>query len=367
MFTGLAKAADDLESVKLVNDPAYKGPRASARPARSRPVTMPPLAPRPPPPVCLSGSPANLSLQRQFASSQRLFKVERKLGQKPATFADHFHAAPKGRQPASKAKVVKRIKKACVIAAMKRQSGGQGYLCRSLASEPIAIGSADARGPCVTADMAEYITWAVNSAVACMNSPGQSLDPLVVLRKFNNETGFAYFQGGASGVGLGQLTSSAIREVNRTAKQSLAPFRNLKAPACAPFREALSKRAPASAGQRCQFLHYSEGVSNNLMYSLAYLVHSRDNLLENFEREARKCGIKRQDVYDTAALASYGPEGAKVEKTLLKILKKNCRNPAGFIKDAQRQIAYLKQTQAKMREMIRLAGPGIKKEQDCLE
>lgn len=367
MFTGLAKAADDLDSVKLVNDPAYKGPRASARSARSRPVTMPPLAPRPPPPVCLSGSPSNLSLQRQFAGSQRLFRVERKLGQKPASFAEHFHAAKSGRQPAALTKGVKRLKKACVIAALKRQSGGQGFLCRSLASEPIAVGTADAKGPCVTAEMAEYITWAVNSAVACMNSQGRALDPLLVLRKFNNETGFAYFQGGQSGVGLGQLTSSAIREVNRTSAQSLAPFRSVKAPACAPFREALTKRAPASAAARCQFLHYSEGVSNNLMYSLAYLVHSRENLLENFEREARRCGIKRQDVYDTAALASYGPEGTKVEKTLLKILKKNCRSPAGFIKDAEKQISYLKQTRTKMRELIRLAGPGIKKPQDCLE
>jgi hypothetical protein len=364
LMVSFAVEAD--ESVRLQKDPNYKGPKVQPPAPKYIKVSMPPRAPRPPPPQCLAGSPKNLSLEKQFQNSSRLFRVGKKVGERPSELAEFFHEAKLSRQVASVAPK-RRLKKACVVAALKRQSGGEGYLCRSPASQPIKIGSANEAGPCVTPDMAEYLTWAVNSAVECLSTKEKPLDPLLVLKKFNNETGFAFFQAGAGGVGMGQLTSSAIQEINRTSKQTLAPFRNQKKKACLPFQQALSRRAPAGSNQRCHFLHYSEGLSNSLSYSLAYLVHSRDDLLPEFTKEARKCGIKKQQAYDLAALASYGPEGSKVQGTLLKILKKTCKKPDLFIAEVQRQIPYLKQTQSKMRELLRLAGPSIKKPEDCLE
>ncbi|MFN7727794.1 MAG: hypothetical protein ACK5P7_01420 [Bdellovibrio sp.] len=366
MFLTSSFLAGADESVRLQKDPNYKGPKVQPPVLKYIKASMPPRAPRSPPPQCLAGSPRNLSLEKQFQNSSRLFGVGKKVGEKPSEFAEFFFEAKSSRHVAS-ALPNRQLKKACVVAALKRQSGGPGYLCRSPASQPIKIGSANEAGPCVSSDMAEYLTWAVNSAVECLSTKEKPLDPLLVLKKLNNETGFAFFQAGTGGVGMGQLTTSAIEEINRTSKQTLAPFRNQKKKACLPFQQALSKRAPASSNQRCHFLHYSEGLSNSLSYSLAYLVHSRDNLLPEFTKEARKCGIKKQQVFDLAALASYGPEGSRVQSTLLKILKKTCKKPDLFVAEAQRQIAYLKQTQVKMRELLRLAGPAIKKPEDCLE
>lgn len=377
-------------------------------------------------PMCYNGSPQNLTLYDQFIRSQVQFLNQDKTDQKtPTQFVDFFHIymvqnkakqyspnAPSAAlsEPKNNPSIISRpriviqeildrcgfknstqglfelkklklaaeqinqatpfpkIKKACIMASLKRQNSTQGYYCQTPDSKPKPIGSPGTEGPCISEEMVNYVTWAVNSAIECQSTRENPIDPLVVLKKMNNETGFSFFQASTGGVGIGQLTTSAIKEVNRNLTDTLSQVRESKNPACQPFQTLLNQKTkPEDATKWCSLLHFSQGLGNNLLYSIGYFIHSRDNLMGRFQRQVDKCGIERADVKDTGALAAYGPLGLDVQGKLISILKNTCDDPDAFIKKATKDIQYLKQTDQKLNEVLSLADYGIKKIEDCIE
>lgn len=379
-------------------------------------------------PMCYNGSPQNLALYDQFIRSQVQFLNQDKTDQStPTQFVDFFHLyiiqnkakqyTPKqqasttaqaetkinqsiiGRpqiiiheilercgfknstgglfelkklkltaEQINQATPFPKIKKACIMASLKRQNSTQGYYCQTSKSKPTPIGPPGTDGPCISEEMVNYVTWAVNSAIECQSTRENPIDPLMVFKKMNNETGFSFFQASTGGVGIGQLTTSAIKEVNRTLDDTLSKVRHSKTPSCQPFQTLLNQKTkPEDATKWCSLLHFSEGLGNNLLYSIGYFIHSRDNLMGRFQRQVDKCGIERADVKDTGALAAYGPNGLDIQERLISILKNTCNDPDAFIKKATKDIQYLKQTNEKSNEVLNLAEYGIKKIEDCIE
>jgi hypothetical protein len=362
-------------------------------------------------PVCFNGSPDNLTLHEQLTSSRHDFNNTAWFRKEPVEFTDFYYAWKSTREPQSLRTIANRpplpagktavfdyavarcglqpssstairnlrtsaqeisaavgfprIKKTCVVAALQRSNQTQGYFCPTPTSKPVKVGSPGARGPCISPEIADYVTWAVNEAIECLSTPEAPIDPLTVLKKLNNETGFSFFQASSGGVGIGQLTSNAIAEVNQNT-DLLERVKSSNKPACAPFKSALQKPQPDNI-RWCPLLHYSEGLAANLIYSLGYFVHTRDDLMSGFRAQLQRCGIERADILNLGALAAYGAEGLGVRGTLTELLRKHCHQPDRFIAEAERRVLYLRQVKGSLQETLDLAGTNIRRIEDCIE
>lgn len=345
---------------------------------------------------CINGSPDNLALHNQILKTQERTRLFHGPPAPNAQFADYFFMEknlprvtspsngagnPCGiRSEADPAKQLQsaardldrsvpfpRIKRECVAAGLRRESNTSGYLCSSSNAAVKNIGSPGSKGPCVSDLLTDYITWAVNQAIQCLSTRERPIDPLYVLMKFNNETGFSFFQASKGGVGIGQLTSPAIQEINRTAEAHLEKVKSSENPACQAFKNILNQPQPDDATRWCSLVHYSEGLGRSLLYSLSYFVHTRDNLMGPFEQALDKCGLERADLRNMGALAAYGPEGLGVRTKLARTLRESRCSPERFMTRARQAVPYLAATRSKLEEALQLAGSTIRKAEDCIE
>lgn len=256
------------------------------------------------------------------------------------------------------------IKEACVQAALRRSNDTKGWSCESEFSRAQPIGSAGEDGPCVSQEVSEYLTWAVNKAIACLNDPTKPIDPLLIYKKFNNETGFSFFSASNGGVGIGQLTSPAIEQINENTNL-VEQVRHSENPACVPFKKAMTYK-PESSSKYCAWLDPSEGLARNLIYSIGYFLNSRDVLAKDLNSSLTSLGIWDARYYNLGALATYGKGGLNNQAAMIDAARQSPHSYQNFVEVARHSSLYIQQTESKYVEALTNSNMDVEKT-DCLQ
>lgn len=256
------------------------------------------------------------------------------------------------------------ISNKCIRASLRRSNNTKGWSCESETSRAKPIGSAGVDGPCITAQVSDYLTWAVNKAIACLNDPDKPIDVELIYKKLNNETGFSFFSASGGGVGIGQLTTDAIEQINKNTKLVERVF-NSPNPACRPFAKAMGRK-PRDSSRYCEWLDPSEGVARNLIYSIGYFLNSRDVLAQELNKGLTSLGILDARYYNVGALATYGKGGLTNQTAIVDAARQSPHNFADFLSVAKNSSLYIQQIESKYQEALQHSG--IKDEPyACLE
>ncbi|MFN8945190.1 MAG: hypothetical protein ACK5WZ_11290 [Pseudobdellovibrionaceae bacterium] len=300
-----------------------------------------------------------------------------------------------------------RIRTECIAAAMTRSIPQQGFICQSPESKTpklITPGVTEReianKGPCITPELVDHVTFLTNQALACMGELNQPINPEIVFRKINNESGFHFYKAYGGGVGLGQLTSIANRQVLSGTTPIYETFKKNTGPACQIFKRPvmdmerrLEKRAtqgparttaravtpssrantagpnsPQAAdlerGTWCNLISSSDGLAANAIVSMLYFAHTRANIVNSTVRpvlaENGFSDVRSQQRFiDLVTLGAFGRDGNNAPRMLLEPLRESLKtsNPreegfedrayAEFSKGAATRITYLKEIQEK--------------------
>lgn len=280
-----------------------------------------------------------------------------------------------------------RIKRDCVKAALNRDSGGEGFNCKDGKLVPFANRSATSA--CLNEKIIDYITWSTNQAIDCLSpalgAPSNSplkypVDPRVVLKKFNSESGFNFFLAKKTGKGISQLINdpaldmagwyapnSKTRKIEwneGNGKPILRAVAESKNPACAPFAKIIQDELdgeppplPGTQKNYCSWISAGEGLGRNLIYGIGYFILARDRYIRpTLNRLAPKLA-NNMDVLNYFTLVAYGPKGQNEANALIDDLNpSNSTNPAELMKKIRANSDYVDQYENKMIEVQNLLG-----------
>jgi hypothetical protein len=256
------------------------------------------------------------------------------------------------------------IQSTCILASLKRSGPEAGYFCPTAKGPGKILGNpGGSRAACISSELANYTTWAFNKAVACMNNPQRPLDPSLLFQKFNNESGFNYFVGYEGGMGIGGMTSIAVKELNLNSNVFTQVFNPLK-PDCVPFAQAM-KNKPNNVFNRCEWLDMEEGLARSLIYSIGLFLHIRDNQLSSLRDDFERANLEDYRALNLATLAIYGPEGLAAKRDISAILKSKPRNFGEFKQRLFSRVPYLRHIDSKSAEVLRMTSPPKKHAEEC--
>jgi hypothetical protein len=258
-----------------------------------------------------------------------------------------------------------RIRPECIAASMNRSVPNDGYICKGPADQnPKVIDQQDKEQPCLTPDVVNHVTWVVNQALSCMGALNQPINPEIIYRKINGETGFKFYKAYSGGVGIGQLISAgATRQVLSDNTPIYEVFKNSREPACQPLKKSVldaERRLEAQPGGRgrsisnmpapkdnaktqdlspknyCNLVSTTQGLAAGMMISLMYFAHTRSQYVENDVRGILGgAGIndllQQQKFIDLTTLAAYGPRGNNGVGDMLPYLRQSVRLAPGGI------------------------------------
>ncbi|WP_413287557.1 hypothetical protein [Bdellovibrio sp. HCB337] len=263
------------------------------------------------------------------------------------------------------------ISRECIEASMKRAPGNDGYSCRYPTvreaqhgfdpnKQSIANKYGKAGGntlQCVNNEMVDYMHFAVNNAIDCM-SPGRPIDSRAIFQKLNNETGFNPSIAYPGGIGIGQITTSAIRELTTDAGKGQHIFEDIvssKKESCQSFKSIAKKdlQSYPPVRNRCSYNSMGDGLARSLMYAIGYYITMRDDyLIPALDTRSSKM-VSNDELVSKLAAIAYGGEGIKHAKWLVQKYRVNERTDTkAFIKTLHNESTYLKQTAGKMRETL---------------
>ncbi len=261
----------------------------------------------------------------------------------------------------------------CLVAAMKRHPGQAGYTCeypkKTTKNEnpkqttAIKYGKADEKnGQCVTNQYVDYMKFALDSAYDCISPSNGPLDARSLFKKFNNETGFNNTVAWKGGIGLGQLTTLAVREL--TDKQGggnctdiIKEIASSDKKSCAPFKHIAQKdlkNMPViSPKNYCAWVSPGDGLARTLMLSTAYNRCVRDRyIIPALKGRGDGELAKNQDVVNILTTISYGRGSIK---EAFKLMQKFRLNNANDIKKVMASLPeespYVRETNNKFHEM----------------
>ena len=172
----------------------------------------------------------------------------------------------------------KSIPRKCVIHVMSKFNVGKKNLARcpgGMNTTPVRGGSK----PCVSKNLVNLTYNHFTDVSECLN-----IDPKELLPKLSNESGLLINTLGYGwDAGVGQLTQSAIEEVNKHYDRYVAEMEKaaIKKPSCLrvmQFKPYLKKAKDALAA-RCSFIAPPENPIKNIMYMAIYNRVNLDNLL----------------------------------------------------------------------------------------
>lgn len=251
-------------------------------------------------PVCLRGSPKNDVFIKQLAKAKDPLSVkfrDRANEAKLATEAGWCLTCELGeaknplKEAAAQSKELSaaarpHIKNECIEASLKREgTASAGRLCNGSNAE-------SKEDPCVSQEVADYISFAVNEAMACV-ATYTDLEPRWMLKKLNHDSGFRFWTSSEDRLGLGRVSAGRRRDIagwlgrraNGTTvtvprrSGALEKLARSKDPACAPFQKILAKEKPIAAngkGDECAFQSLGAGLARNLIYALNAFADLRD-------------------------------------------------------------------------------------------
>lgn len=282
---------------------------------------------------------------------------------------------------------VKAIRRECIEASLQREVGNQGYSC--LKDKPVKFENAGKSAPCLHSSTVDFIQFSLNQALSCMSSDRTPIDPRFILKKINNETAFNFYIAYNGGVGMGQLTSNPVKEIagwkedgqfiEGNGRHVLETLMKSTNPACKPFKEIMKDDLvnppprPGSPKNYCTWVSPGKGVARNLIYSLGYYAHIRDQIVKPALAARSSKLAANQDVLNYLTLVAYGPQGPSEAKSLIRRLRLSNNTPAGeAVSKIIKNNAYVRQTESKMNELLDEYKPGVphtpadKKGDSCL-
>lgn len=266
-----------------------------------------------------------------------------------------------------------KINPECIAASLLRKPGNEGFTCDyptpkegksgfSATTQSVQRSYGTAAGKtlqCVTKDMVNYLSYAVNSAIQCL-SPEDPIDSRVIFKKLNNETAFNPSIAWNGGVGIGQITSIAADEISNKKRGKgnylLEEVANSQKPECEGFKSValkdLKARPPIHKQNRCAWVSPGDGLARNLIYSIGYYLVMRDQYIKPaLQNRSGELLNNRELISDLTAI-SYGAEG--LEHTLW-LLQKHRVNEKTTAEDLQKKIRkgskYLANIKDKMHEV----------------
>lgn len=153
---------------------------------------------------------------------------------------------------------------------------------KSLARCPGGMNTAPQRGgskPCISKNLVNLTYNHFTDVAECLN-----IDPKDLLPKLSNESGLLINTLGAGfDAGVGQLTQSAIEEVNKHYDRYFGEVEkgSIKKPSCLRVMQykAYLKKAKDPLAFRCSFIAPPENPMKNIMYMAIYNRMNMDNLL----------------------------------------------------------------------------------------
>lgn len=195
--------------------------------------------------------------------------------------------------------------------------------------------------PCITEDIANYMTWSMNKAFDCINDMDDPLDSKLFFKKINHESNYNFWVESNNGRGLGQMTFVGMQEVmgsgynsnskshykydgrnmlerimknNKTNCQRYYKIANPDL----PNNESMYKR-PYNAN-KCAQMSLDAGIQTNLLASIALYkfyrdeqpTYSSENVMQNLKIPKTNPDYSRMK--NLLALMSYSainPQGAR--------------------------------------------------------
>ncbi|MNS86795.1 hypothetical protein D3C72_1207100 [compost metagenome] len=242
---------------------------------------------------------------------------------------------------------------------------------------------------CLSDKVIDYITWATNQAIDCLSptlgNPSNSplkypVDPRVVLKKFNTESGFNYFLAQKGGKGISQLINDPTLDMAgwyaknpRTGKTEwndgngkpiLRAVVESQNPACAPFAQIIKDELdgdppplPGSQKNYCSWISTGEGFGRNLIYGIGYFILARDRYVRpGLNRLAPKLA-NDMDTLNYFTLVAYGPKGQDEANALVEDLNpSNSTKPAELKKKIKANSDYVEKYESRMVELQKNLG-----------
>ncbi|MGZ3768915.1 MAG: hypothetical protein ACXVCR_04850 [Bdellovibrio sp.] len=260
----------------------------------------------------------------------------------------------------------RKIKKECIEASLQREVNNDGFFCDGIPKKPSKFDN-KIDPPCLKENIVDFIHYSVNQALNCFSSQREAIDSRFILKKINNESGFNFFLGYSGGTGLGALTSHPIKDtwgyfdenknfVKGRVKKVLEEILESPYPSCKPFIEIIkkdmAKNPPYPTDNYCTWIKPGEGLGRNLIYSLAYYVFVRDEVIKPELNEKYKKISTDKEIINYLTLMSYGPGGTVGAMTELTV---NRADRLGISKEKLiNSSEYLTDTEKKSEEMIEI-------------
>lgn len=262
------------------------------------------------------------------------------------------------------------VPKECVIGALKRQISQKTATCSN--GKVIMRGNlSSSNSPCVDDNVASYITYVSNKVLNCYNSiehkGGRKLqiNPKTFFSKINNESGFNFSPVYKGGVGVGQMTGIAVREMNvlnsghaGNGRYILDSLMLSSSPQCSGLQEIIKDDKVSKLNNPrnplCEWVSINRGLPRSLIYSIGFFSFIKQSLKKELDKRAPH--FKYDDEFlDMLTLVGYGPKGPARAKSLIRSMSLRSNNLAS-LKNRLNAEVYLKATSKKLKEAQGKAG-----------
>ena len=326
-------------------------------------------------PVCLKGKFSNQSFHNELLnSSDKLIDEFRyTYGLKPTT----------GQLGCAQCSVLKTekydlkiqtppIPKECIQGALLRKVGGANSYCRD--NKLAGVFNGDRSGPCVTQEVVNYTSFLSAKVLNCFNSlkvGGKSipLSASTFFSKINAESGFNFTSNHVGGVGIGQMTTIAIKEVNQgSARKFLRAITKSTDSSCQAFGNIIKEdetvkinRAPSSRikgsdpqNHICEWTSLNRGVPRSMVYSLGYFAYIKSLNASYLKKKWPKLTID-DEFLDQVSLLAYSKAGPFGMRSDLKQIISNSRS-LKEMKAAINRKSYLVANKKRLQSAKQLSG-----------
>ena len=193
-----------------------------------------------------------------------------------------------------------------------------------------AIRSGPTKDTCLTEDMVDYVSYALNRAMECVNSiSDEPLDPMILFKKMNRESGFGYYLQSERGIGAGQLTTIAMKEMAdpkfkgyQYIKKALENenCQDLHGVLSEPVKFSKLRSSGTEVVRPCQLLSSQNGLARNMFFSAALFVHNRDTHGASIRNYVERQGLEGETKINYLTLVSYGRNGMAQARTSFDVM-----------------------------------------------
>lgn len=262
------------------------------------------------------------------------------------------------------------VPKECIIGSLKRQVSQKSVLCKD-GNVIMRTNLNSKNGPCVNDNVVDYITHVSNKVLGCFNSlelkngNKLSINPKTFFSKINNESGFNFSPVYSGGVGVGQMTSIAVREMNvldsgkaGNGRYILDSLLNSKNSECSSLQEIIKNDKTSMLNNPrkpvCEWVSLNRGFPRSMIYSLGFFSFIRESMKKELQRRAPRFKYD-EEFLDYLTLVGYGPKGPARAKSLIRSLSLSTGNLVA-LKQTLKNETYLKATFRTLKEVNSKAG-----------